>query len=280
MGKFSILIAHYNNGEYFADCYNSLISQTYDNWEAIIVDDASTDNSLKIIQKIIDNDIRFKLYKNHTNEGCGATKRKCIKYAIGEICAFLDPDDALHPSALEKSVHRYNTNRDIVATYSKMMMCDEGLNPQQTFNLAKQIYNNPYFFNCPIQIAHFFTFKKEVYLKTQGINPDLKRAVDQDLYLKILEHGNPSFIQETLYYYRLHTRGISQQQSKQKAKESFARIIFTAMIRRNIKMINGEQVPDIYKNSEEIYSLLTYQQKFTYKLKVRFKLFLRELIKR
>lgn len=275
MIKVSILIANYNNGEYFADCYNSLINQTYDNWEAIIIDDCSTDDSLEIIQEIISNDARFKLYKNQVNEGCGATKRKCMEYAVGEICAYLDPDDALYPTALEKSVHRYNRNSAIVATYSRMMKCDENLNPQKTFGSTKQIYNTPYFFNCPIQFAHFFTFKKEIYLETQGINPYLRSAVDQDLYLKILEHGNPSFINEDLYYYRLHSKGISQQKSKQHAKESFARVIYDTMVRRNLKNINGKKIPDVYKNSEEIYSLLNYQLSFLYRLKIKFKLFLK-----
>jgi len=274
MIKFSILIANYNNGEYFADCYNSLINQTYDNWEAIIIDDCSTDDSLEIIQKFISNDARFKLYKNQVNEGCGATKRKCMEYAVGEICAYLDPDDALYPTALEKSVHRYNRNSAIVATYSRMMTCDENLNPQKTFGSTKQIYNNSYFFNCPIQFSQFFTFKKEIYLKTQGINHYLRSAVDQDLYLKILEHGNASFINEELYYYRLHAKGISQQKSKQSAKESFARVIYDTMVRRNLKNINGKKIPDVYKNSEEIYSLLNYQISFLYRLKIKFKLFL------
>ncbi|WP_317126328.1 glycosyltransferase [Chryseobacterium sp. 3008163] len=136
-------------------------------------------------------DDRFKLYKNHINEGCGATKRKCIEYATGEICAYLDPDDAIYPIALEKSIKEYNRNNTIVATYSRMMMCDENLNPQKTFASTKKIYNNECFFNFPIQFAHFFTFKKEIYLRTEGINPELKSAVDQDRYLKILEHGNP-----------------------------------------------------------------------------------------
>lgn len=280
MIKISILIANYNNGEYFVDCYNSLINQTYYNWEAIIIDDGSTDDSVEIIKKIISNDARFKLYENQINEGCGATKRKCVEYAVGEICAYLDPDDALYPEALEKSVKRYNENNAIVATYSKMVECDENLNPQKIFGATKQIYNTPYFFNCPIKITHFFTFKKEIYLKTQGINPYLRSAVDQDLYLKILEHGDPSFINEALYYYRLHSKGISQQKSKQHAKESFARVIYDTMVRRNLKNINDEKIPFIYKNSEEIYSLLNYQLSFLYRLKIKIKFYFKKVFNR
>ncbi|AZA52063.1 glycosyltransferase [Chryseobacterium sp. G0201] len=259
MNKISILIANYNNGKYFLECYNSIIGQTYQNWEVIIVDDASTDNSVEIIKSIIGNDNRFKLYQNPLNKGCGYTKRECMKYATGEICAYLDPDDALYPRALEESAEEYLFNNKIVATYSKMMMCDEHLNPQKTFSATKRIFNDIYFFNCPIQFAHFFTFKREVYFKTKGINPELKSAVDQDLYLKILELGNVSFINENLYKYRLHADGISQHNSKQDAKDSFAKVIHEAMKRRGIKKIHGKNVPDQFTNADEIYKLLEYQ---------------------
>ncbi|UFH33257.1 glycosyltransferase [Chryseobacterium sp. C-71] len=271
MEKISVLIANYNNIRYFRDCYDSLISQTYNNWEAIIVDDGSTDNSVNIIKDIIKNDNRFLFYENSENKGCGFTKRKCVEYATGEICAFLDPDDTLYPAALKKSVEEYSRNKSIVATYSKMMLCDENLKPQNVFGSTKEIYNDKYFFNCPIQFAHFFTFKKETYLKTSGINPDLKSAVDQDLYLKILELGKVKFIRETLYNYRLHSSGISQENSKQIAKESFAYVIYEAMKRRNIKTINSIDVPSIYKSSDEIYFLLNYQTGLAYRLIIKLK---------
>jgi len=272
MKKFSILIAYYNNGKYFKDCYNSLINLKYSNWEAIIVDDGSTDNSIETIKEIIKDDDRFLLYENPVNRGCGFTKRKCMEYASGEICAFLDPDDALYPTALERSLEVYSQNDHIVATYSKMMICDENLMPQNVFGNTKQIYNDEYFFNCPIQFAHFFTFKKETYLKTSGINPDLKSAVDQDLYLKILEAGNVKFVKEVLYKYRLHSNGVSQGDSKQTAKESFAYVIYEAMKRRGIKTINSINVPQRYRSSEEIYLLLTYQAGLMYRLKTKFRL--------
>ncbi|MBL3549233.1 glycosyltransferase [Chryseobacterium sp. KMC2] len=264
--KFSILIANYNNGKYFRDCYNSLVNQTYENWEAIIVDDASTDDSVEVIKSIIKDDPRFKLYHNAVNQGCGFTKRECMKYAEGELCAYLDPDDAIYTQALEKTINEFANTTDIVATYSQMMLCDDNLVPDKIFASTKQVYNSRYFFNCPIQFAHFFTFKKEAYLKTSGINPALRSAVDQDLYLKILEYGDVKYIKEPLYLYRLHSDGISQHSSKQGAKESFAKVIYDTMKRRGIKKINNLNVPETYTNSEEIYRLLAYQTSTLHRL--------------
>ncbi|KPE52071.1 glycosyl transferase family 2 [Chryseobacterium indologenes] len=264
--RFSILIANYNNGKYFKDCYASLISQTYGNWEVIIVDDASTDDSVEIIESIIKNDPRFRIYHNSSNQGCGYTKRECMKYATGEVCAYLDPDDALYADALEKTVQEFINNSDVTATYSQMMLCDENLTPDKVYAGTKQIYNSRYFFNCPTQFAHFFTFKRATYLKTSGINPALKSAVDQDLYLKILEHGNVKYIKEPLYLYRLHSNGISQQSFKQGAKESFAKVIHETMKRRGIRKINNRKVPETYTNQQEIYQLLNYQTQKLHRL--------------
>lgn len=272
MKKFSVLIANYNNGKYFKDCYDSLIAQTYPDFEVIIVDDSSTDNSLEIIKDIIKDDDRFKLFENTVNKGCGFTKGNCMDYATGEICGYLDPDDALYPEALEKSVNEFIRNKNLVATYSRMMLCDENLNLQKPFSNTKQVDNNRYFFNCPIQFAHFFSFKREAYLKTSGINPDLTSAVDQDLYLKILELGEVKFIKEVLYKYRLHSEGISQDHSKQRAKDSFAKVILETMERRGIKKINGKSVPAQYNNSEEIYALLDYQAQPLHRLIKKIKL--------
>ena len=66
---FSILIANYNNGKYFEDCYKSIIAQTYTNWEVIIVVDGSIDDSVALIKKNIGEDSRFKFYENSINHG-------------------------------------------------------------------------------------------------------------------------------------------------------------------------------------------------------------------
>lgn len=259
MTNFSILIANYNNGKYFKECYHSLINQTYENWEVIIIDDASTDDSVEIIESLIKNDSRFKLYHNAINEGCGSTKARCMKYAQGELCAYLDPDDALHPEALEKVALEFINRDDLAAVYSQMILCNENLVPEKIYTGTKQIYNNRHFFNYPIQFAHFFTFKRMAYLRTEGINANLKNAVDQDLYLKILEQGEVKYLKKPLYLYRLHSNGISQDKAKQSAKESFARVIYDTMKRRRIKTINHKVVPEVFTSSNEIFNLLNYQ---------------------
>lgn len=273
--KFSVLIAHYNNGNYFKDCYESLQQQTYTNWEAIIVDDCSADTEKEMIKSLISDDSRFLFFENETNKGVGYTKRKCAELATGEICGFVDPDDAIFPTAIEESIEVFKQKKNVVLTYSRFLSCDQNLNILYPFKSAKQILNkDPYFFNYPIQIAHFVAFRREIYLKTEGIDSTLKSAVDQDLYLKILDFGDAYFIARDLYKYRLHPNGVSQATSKGKAKDSFAKVIFNTFKRRNIISINGRAVPQVYQNAEEVFSLLDYQTKMAHRLKIKILTFL------
>lgn len=73
---FSLLIAHYNNYDLFLDCYNSIIKQSYTNFEVIILDDCSTDGSFKKLTELLKDDARFKIYQNDSNQGVGFTKKE------------------------------------------------------------------------------------------------------------------------------------------------------------------------------------------------------------
>lgn len=276
--KFSILIANYNNGKYFADCYQSIISQTYQNWEAIVVDDASTDDSWNVMHSIVGNDDRFKFYQNDENSGVGVTKAKLIELANGEICGFLDPDDALADNALQASVEIFQKKKNVVLTYSRLMKCDENLKPLNEFKSAMQVPNGDMnFFNCPVQIAPFVGFKKEIYLTCEKINPNLKIAEDQDLYFKMYEKGKVYFIDQTDYLYRAHAGGISQNDNKKKSYAYFAQAIFMAMKRRNLSKINGKKIPETYQNSQEIFDLLDYQNKIPFRIRKKIKILLQKL---
>lgn len=273
--KFSILIANYNNGKFFEKCYHSIIAQTFKDWEAVILDDASTDNSLEIISDLVKGDSRFKIFKNDKNSGVGITKSKLIELAAGDICGFVDPDDALTPNALQSAVDIFKNDQKTVLTYSSFMKCDENLNPIVKFRSGMQVVNHdPYFFNCPVHIVHFVCFRKEIYNQTEKMNSEMRIAEDQDLYLKMYEKGKVKFIDEANYLYRTHSGGISQKENLPKSREYFARVIFNAMKRRGLKKINGKKIPTEYSHPKEIYDLLEYQNSITFRILKKLKIML------
>lgn len=246
MVKFSLLVAHYNNFRYFQDCYRSIITQTYQSFEVIIVDDCSTDGSFEKVKDLVQNDDRFKVYQNEENRGVGYTKKKCIALATGDICGFLDPDDALVENALGISLENYE-NRNVVATYSQFYLCDEDLTIQKIFPNSRKIQNNnPLFLNINFEVAHFFTFRREVYLNTDLMVESYKVAEDQDLYLKLYEKGEFFFISQPLLLYRIHSKGLSHDKKNSNLRNvAWHQVLKTTLRRRNITQIYGKKVSEI-----------------------------------
>ena len=235
---FSILIANYNNGKFFNDCYESIITQTYCKWEVIIVDDASNDDSVDLIKSIIGNDPRFKIFQNPENKGCGFTKRRCAELAIGEICAFLDPDDAITEEALSVMINEHARYPDASMIYSKLLWCDEHLNIQYATK-SQQIKNGlPDFFDLDGHLTAFLSYKNDFYRKTLGINNYLLRAIDRDLVLKLYETGPAYLVDNAMYKYRVHKNGISTNQNQEKAYFWFWVVIIDAAKRRKVNIEN------------------------------------------
>ena len=113
--KISIVMASYNYASIIGEAIESVINQTYKDWELIIVDDGSTDNSVEVIKKYL-NDNRIKLYINEKNLGLAKTVRKGIQYSTSDWIAFLESDDKFFPNALEEKVKAISKNADIIFT--------------------------------------------------------------------------------------------------------------------------------------------------------------------
>lgn len=200
---FSVLIANYNNGNYLLDAIDSVRVQTYTNWEIIIVDDASTDTS-KDFYNDLEKDERIHVFYNEENRGCGYTKRRCIELAKGELCAFLDPDDIISKDALKIMVKEHTDKENISMAYSDLYYCDEKLNITSVTHRGA-IPENTTYLEYYKYVSQFAVFKRSFYLKTEGINADVKRAVDHDLYFKLEEIGPFAYVSRALYYYRIGT---------------------------------------------------------------------------
>lgn len=215
---FSILVASFNNGKYIRESFDSIKRQTYKNFEVIILEDCSADNSLDIINEYVKSDERFKVFFNEKNMGVGFTKNKIITLASGDICGLFDPDDILEPNALAIMVESHLKNQDASIISSRVRYCDENMIPIYETDHKHVEVNTNLFFNFESVITHFSTFKKDAYFKTSGINPYLKIAEDQDLYLKLYEVGNSIQLDVVLYNYRKNPSSIMNSNKLQVAR--------------------------------------------------------------
>jgi len=206
--SFSILIANYNNSKYIEKAINSVLNQTYTNWELIIVDDCSLDNSIEQISPYLKNN-KIKLFQNKKNLGVGASKKIAADKANNQILGVLDADDKLHERALEKMAEAYQQFPEYGLMYSTMWKCDSNLeNCKVDKTLGLIIPEKTSIFQP--KISHFKTFRREAYFKTSGYDPKLKKGVDRDIIFKLEEVCRLKFLDEPLYYYRQHPCGISQ----------------------------------------------------------------------
>lgn len=103
-GKVSVIMPNYNCADYLGETIDSVLNQTYPNFELLIVDDCSTDNSVEIIREYCQRDERVKLYINGENSGAAASRNRAMREASGRWIAFLDSDDLWLPEKLEKQL--------------------------------------------------------------------------------------------------------------------------------------------------------------------------------
>ena len=244
---FSVLIANYNNGIFLKDAINSVLTQSYANWEIIIVDDASNDCS-KDIYKQLANDERIRIFYNDKNYGCGYTKRRCIEFAKGDICGFLDPDDTLEEEALEIMVAEHLKNTEASMIYSRYYYSDLGLNKLGISKHQRSLPDGISFLEFGKgAISHFVAFKKTSYDKTPGIDACYKRAVDHALYFLLEEVGKIVFIDKPLYNYRSATGHNISTESNSSLAFYWDLIVMTDACRRrglNIEKIVFSQLDD------------------------------------
>lgn len=214
---FSVLIANYNNGKYLQEAIDSVFAQTYTNWEIIIVDDASTDDSQHIYDKYSD-DERFRIFYNEKNMGCGYTKARCAELADGEWCGFLDPDDELLPEALKHMADVHKEHPEVSIIYSRSFFCDEKGNITGENRLLKLNRDETYFDYRWYGSMNFASYKNAYYKKTEGISKIAEAGVDQDLYFKVEEVGKPYVMDVFTYRYYNRNDGNAITSNKNIAK--------------------------------------------------------------
>ncbi len=207
----SILLPAYNSESYIKQTIDSILQQTYAEFELLIINDGSTDNTSNIIDSYTDKRIQY--IKNNGNQGLIFTLNKGIELAKGKYIARIDADDICLPQRIEKQVAwmQQNTNTAVLAT--TVQFINEHNEPTGFWPLDLQtitssaIKKNMVWQCC---IAHPSVMMRSEVIKNYRYNVYQKHTEDYDLWLQLLADGFViEKINEPLLLYRVHTQSIT-----------------------------------------------------------------------
>lgn len=211
MPRVSVIIPTYNRAEYIADAIRSVQAQTYTDYEIIVADDGSTDNTVEIVAQFPD--VRFVPL---THQGTpAATRNRSVPYAKGDLIAFLDSDDLFLPEKLQRQVTILVANPACAVVYSDAFCFDQdpsqpvrnllaGLETPSGWVFAHLLERNFVTVSCTL-------VKKTVFEEMGGFDEDPKLLVceDYDLWLRIATKYEYQFVAGTHTAYRLHQGNVS-----------------------------------------------------------------------
>jgi glycosyltransferase involved in cell wall biosynthesis len=201
----SIITPCYNSAPFISQTIESVLAQTYQNWEMIIVDDGSTDNSYDIILAYTQQDTRIRIYQMEQNTGAAVCRNKAIELSQGEYLAFLDSDDLWIPEKLEKQL-RFMQENDCDFSFTEYEHIDEDGKPLGV--KARVIKRLTY----KKMLLHDFTGCLTVMYKRNKIFiPKVGNSIeDYTLFLAILKHTDKALgYPECLAQYRIHAKSLS-----------------------------------------------------------------------
>jgi glycosyltransferase involved in cell wall biosynthesis len=238
MVKFSILTATHNTEKYVIEAIQSIINQTYPEWEMIIVDDCSTDETYQKTIEYSKNSDRIKIYRNEKRLYCSDTYQKALELASGEICGVLDGDDVLVPNAIERIVGLYNKYNKLGFIYTQSWWCNDNLVPRRK-GLSRLPEKGQLLFMGMRQkhaYSHWRTFKTKLRERRNPIfEKGLKCSVDKSLGYVLEELAPGGFLDECLYNYRYHRDNMSHKTAQRPVWKA---VVQKAMKRRrNNKII-------------------------------------------
>ena len=208
----SVIMPCYDMEKFIASSIQSVSAQTFNDWELLIVDDASTDKTAEIVQRFQEADSRIHFAAKSMHTGIAATRNQAIGMAKGQYLAFLDADDVWHPDKLEKQLDFMKT-RNIGFSYSAYNWIDEAGNELgKTILTAGDLNYNDYLHNTIIGCS---TVMVDTNITGPISVPGFRTSEDAATWLNILKKGFKAYaLSEILVSYRIRRKSASSNKIK------------------------------------------------------------------
>lgn len=201
----SIIMPTYNCAKFIGKTIESIIAQTYENWELIIVDDCSKDNTEEVVSEYKDN--RIKYHRLENNSGAAVARTEAMKKASGSYMAFLDSDDLWKKDKLEKQLEFMNKNNYNFTCTEYEQIDEDGNKLNKVIKVKKRADYNRILLDCPVGNS---TVMYNVEKLGKFEVPNIRKRNDDALWLQILKkekyiYGMPDILME----YRIRSNSIS-----------------------------------------------------------------------
>lgn len=213
----SIIMPSYNTARFIGESIQSVLAQTYTNWELLIVDDCSTDNTDEIVQPFL-SDERIKYFKNEKNSGAAVSRNKALREAKGKWIAFLDSDDLWLPEKLERQIS-FMTANDYKFSYTEYEKIDEESESLHVLvggpnNVTKKVMYRYCYIGC-LTVMYDSEFMGTIQIK------DIKKNNDYAMWLQLCKKANCYLLPENLAKYRIRKKSISHDKLSKKLKSHY-----------------------------------------------------------
>ncbi len=201
MPEVSIITPSYNSFLFIEECVQSVLSQSFSDWELLIVDDCSKDNSVSLIESITKGDDRIQLISLDENVGAAEARNVAIRQAQGKFIAFLDSDDVWKSDKLEKQIAFMKSENIAFSFTSYQPMSENSHNFYAIIQAPKCISYQQYLGNTIIGCLTVIIDRE----KTGDFEmPNIRSSHDMALWLQIMKRGFKAYgLQENLAYYRI-----------------------------------------------------------------------------
>lgn len=226
--RISVIMGIYNCADTLEEALDSLLEQTYQNFEVVMCDDGSKDNTVEIAQQYtVQYPDKFILLRNETNLGLNKTLNKCLKEAKGEYIARMDGDDISLPERFQKEMDALDAHPEFVVVSTPMIFFDENgdwkVGTAIEFPTRKDfIKHSPFFCHAPCMI------RKEVLVEVDGYSEDDRtlRFEDCHLWYKIYAQGYRGFnLMEPLYKMRDDEKAFKRRNLKSRLNASYVKFV-------------------------------------------------------
>lgn len=217
-GLVSVIMPSWNTSNFIAESIQSVIDQTYENWELIIVDDCSTDNTDEVVAKFTDKRIRY--FKNEKNSGAALSRNRALREARGEWIAFLDSDDLWNPDKLEHQINFMNEH-GYTLSYTEYEKIDEESKPLRIYVSGPEKVNKHKIYNYDYigQLTMMYSAKKFGLIQIKDIKKNNDYAIRLQLYKK--SDTCAYLLKENLAKYRIRKVSISHDKFRRKFKSHY-----------------------------------------------------------